>query len=87
MTLLHLRPFQATSKLVFYGFLFLAMYINARQWVFCGDTASVAPLPSPFVICTALALSSAVADLLRLERDKGRGEQLNLIAALCWTNK
>lgn len=87
MTLLHPRPPQATSKFVFSGFLFLAVYLSARQRVFCSETALVACLPLPPVICTALALSSPVAEQLRLEPDKGQGKQLNLIAALCWTQK
>lgn len=87
MTLLHLRPPQATSKFVFYGFLFLAVYVSARRWVFCSETALVARLLLPSVICTALALSSPVAGQLSLECGTGQGKQLNLIAALCWTNK
>lgn len=83
MTLLHPRPPQATSKFVFSGFLFLAVYVSARQWVFCSETALVAHLLLPSVICTAL--SSPVAEQLRLERDKEK--QLNLIAALCWTKQ
>lgn len=60
---------------------------RARQRVFCSEAALVAHLLLPSVIWTTLGLSSAVADELSLERDKHQGKQLNLVVALCWTNK
>ena len=87
VTLLHPRPPRATSNFAFDGFLFLAVHIRAKQWVFGGEAALVARLLFPAVLCTAVGPSSPVADQLRPERGKVRGKQLNLVAALCWTNK
>lgn len=86
MTLLHLKPPQASSSLAFYGFLFLVAYITIRQWYFVAVRLDlVAHLLLPCMIWTTLALSSPVADQQSLELGKSReaGES----HVWCWTNK
>lgn len=83
MALLQLRPPQATSALHLMG---------SCCCTLVPDSGSLALrlhyLLFPFVISTALALSSesCVRPGMSLECGKGRGEQLTLIAASWWTN-
>lgn len=86
MTLLHLHPPYASSSLAFFGFIFLVVYIDIRQWFFFPVRFDlVAHMLLPCMVWAALALSSPVAD--QQSQELGKSEEVGESYVWLWMNK